>query len=1185
MFKKRSPPSKKPDANNTNNNNNDDNDDNSASSPTITVSVPHDVFDQTTPTSTSSTTTTARRSEERQWNRTTTTTTTTSSSSRRSSYERSPFLPQNQQQQGFKAWNPQQQQQQQQGGGSGVGVESGSGLGMTAGAGGVGGGAGGSAGTNTGTGTTTSSPLLSTLSSSSSPSSSKSKSPAGMMLNLTGIFTTNSTANGTTTTATTNSATNTSSAQPQPAAATAVEAQLWNADWVEPVSPALPRYIPAIAGKGAGMGPNPRTGGGGGGRLNAGWGSGGGSVGMLSRKAGEGAGWKTATATTASSPTFDRRSSESAAQPFKSRVAASAGAGAGYIPNSNTNGHPMSLQQQQQYQQQQYQQQQQQPAVSPGLRRNQPQQQRNGGDGTGAVAGGSLEMSWMSGGGGPDYDDNDRHHGQDDYDDGDYYNDRKKDRRPAELRKSFDLTEQQLLVRKMLGRSKAPQRVLSSFDVEAQNYSIHQWAVDTYDIKNTKAIARVGEDYMLSKAFNGAMQPTRVIPFYFKASFRDEDDDEDLHVDDHHGAQGSGSDPYTESGAGAGAGPQEAAPIDRSLVTITTLITPNRYEVFLKLVKQYRGPISVATHIRKGPEQDAMFHELHTFFRENSILRKYVDLHVIVDGVDFQLNMWRNVARMFARTDYFMMLDVDFHIPSSLKKNLHYDPRIKQLLASGVALVVPAFEYKVDHDPKDSKYFPETKSDLLPLLEKGHIHVFHDSFPPGHGATDTPRWIKMSQGIAGRSDSHPSPPKGRAGFEEDYAAAADWEKAAAAAEEDEVDEEHVREEYLEHEADGERPYKVTKFEPKYEPYVILKKEGTPWCDERFVGYGANKAACLFEIYISGIDFWVMPQDFLIHQYHDYPTTDRKNGRILNRQLFVSFQQEVCFRTLNRMIITGEWYTSKADNLRHQCSGFEGFLQSADQLAQEFEDRHPESLLKDPVFVTEVEEQEASRPRWHGNGGAAGNNRKAGQQGQEEEEEEPNRHSHERGGGHGEVALGKQLVDGEQIQDPWMSRPQGKIWGGVQPKSYYIPPPPEEEEPAIPIDGIGLEAALEGTRVEEHDKSPFSFEEAARAMQDAAANGGDGRDLTGERLERFREGIILPPAHGFEEGVGRGSGDYEDEDGEAAADADGSASDADSGGTAFGQQQQQDRPESGGGGESFLDEAEKLEQKFRMYPRN
>lgn len=161
---------------------------------------------------------------------------------------------------------------------------------------------------------------------------------------------------------------------------------------------------------------------------------------------------------------------------------------------------------------------------------------------------------------------------------------------------------------------------------------------------------------MLSKAFSGAMYPTRIIPFYFRASFRDEDDDDDPHNEDHHGRQDpldkgadTKADPYTAE--------QTPVEVDPSHVTITTLITPDRYDVFLRLVKQYRGPISVATHIRKDEDQDAKFHELNEFFRENAILRKFVDLHVIVDAVDFQLNMWRNVARMFARTDYFMMLD------------------------------------------------------------------------------------------------------------------------------------------------------------------------------------------------------------------------------------------------------------------------------------------------------------------------------------------------------------------------------------------------------------------------------------------------------------------------------------------------------------------------------------------------
>ncbi|KAF9576072.1 hypothetical protein EC968_000139 [Mortierella alpina] len=605
-------------------------------------------------------------------------------------------------------------------------------------------------------------------------------------------------------------------------------------------------------------------------------------------------------------------------------------------------------------------------------------------------------------------------------------------------RRSFDYSEQQLRIRKMLGKSNIERRVISPFDVEAQNYSLHQWALDTRDIDNTKAVARVSEDYMLTKAFNGAMQPTRVIPFYFRASFKDENDDDDIHEDD---------DFFSPEGEHDGEEP-EAVQVDPSLVTITTLITPDRYGVFLKLVRQYRGPISVATHIRTDEDQDKSFHELNEFFQENSILRKYVDLHVIVDNVDFQLNMWRNVARMFARTDYFMMLD-------GLKNHLHHDPRIQDLLSSGAALVVPAFEYKVEVDPKDSKYFPDTKKELIPLIEKGDIRVFHDSFPPGHAATDTPRWMKMNPNVL-------SPGNHQVADE--------------------------RQNYLEQEAEGERPYKVTNFEPKYEPYIILKREGTPWCDERFVGYGANKAACLFEIYISGVDFWVMPQDFLIHQYHDYPTTNRKNGRILNKQLFVSFQQEICFATLERMIVTGEWYTHKADNLRHQCAAFDGFLKSADQMAQDFEQRHPNSLLEDPIYVAEENVQRKRTRLQMASGRRQGDGSYT--------EGDDGRYGPRKG------ALGQQIVDDEQHLDPFMSRPRGRVWGGVHPKTYYVPPPPEE---FLPLGGIDIDAA-----VENHAGDNKAVASDPAGLEHPAVNPDV---LTGDKLEQYRQGIILPEHEG------------------------------------------------------------------------
>ncbi|KAF9380878.1 hypothetical protein CPB97_008091 [Podila verticillata] len=577
----------------------------------------------------------------------------------------------------------------------------------------------------------------------------------------------------------------------------------------------------------------------------------------------------------------------------------------------------------------------------------------------------------------------------------------------------------------LIGPTK-PKRAISVFDVESQNYNSQQWELETHNIKGSKLVAKVAEDYMLSKAFSGVMQPTRVLPFYFKASFRDENDDDDFHADDEiEGEHEDNSRPID---------------LDTSQVTITTLITPDRYGVFLKLVKQYRGPISVATRIPRGEDQDRHFQELHQFFHDHTILRKYVDLHVIVDGLDLQLNMWRNVARMFARTDYFMMLDVDFHIPSGLKHHLHDDPRTQELLASGAALVIPAFEYKVDKDPKDSKYFPDTKAALIPLLEKGHIHVFHDSFPPGHAATDTPRWMKMKSHAAleqGHTGDHPG---------------------------DDLN----MEDYLKMEAEGEKPYKVTKFEPKYEPYIVLKKEGTPWCDERFVGYGANKAACLFEIYISGVDFWVMPQDFLIHQYHDYPTQNRKNGRILNKQLFVNFQQEICYTTLTRMIGTGEWYTSKADNLREQCQVFDGFLKSADQMAKEFEERHPDSLMKDPVFVAHGQR----RPRVHLS---------------ELESSNPEVVMVDRPS-HGTVQHDKRPADLE-IHDPSMIRPNGRIWGGIQVKTFYVPLPEEEDERVFDSQ-VGGE--------DDHGSQDGHHHE-----QDQPHNA----DLVGTKLDQFRQGII------------------------------------------------------------------------------
>ena len=56
---------------------------------------------------------------------------------------------------------------------------------------------------------------------------------------------------------------------------------------------------------------------------------------------------------------------------------------------------------------------------------------------------------------------------------------------------------------------------------------------------------------------------------------------------------------------------------------------------------------------------------------------------------------------------------------------------------------------------------------------------------------------------------------------------------------------------------------------------MITSKRVSWCDERFTGYGGNKAACLFEMYLSGVSFFVMSDHFLIHQSHKYEEEARR----------------------------------------------------------------------------------------------------------------------------------------------------------------------------------------------------------------------------------------------------------------------------------------------------------------------
>jgi glycosyltransferase-like protein LARGE len=124
-----------------------------------------------------------------------------------------------------------------------------------------------------------------------------------------------------------------------------------------------------------------------------------------------------------------------------------------------------------------------------------------------------------------------------------------------------------------------------------------------------------------------------------------------------------------------------------------------------------KGPISATVHVKPSAAR-ALLDALHDLYTSTPAMSTYVDIHLVLTPFDRQLNTWRNAARLFARTEFVMMLDVDFAICTNFRSAIRasLDAKIGRILKEGhAALVVPAFEYVKQQDGLDQKYFPRDK--------------------------------------------------------------------------------------------------------------------------------------------------------------------------------------------------------------------------------------------------------------------------------------------------------------------------------------------------------------------------------------------------------------------------------------------------------------------------------------------
>lgn len=154
------------------------------------------------------------------------------------------------------------------------------------------------------------------------------------------------------------------------------------------------------------------------------------------------------------------------------------------------------------------------------------------------------------------------------------------------------------------------------------------------------------------------------------------------------------------------------------------------------------GPISATLHISKQAHKDIL-NAIEQEYRSKPSLYQNVDIHLIETSghnsisVLLPMNAERNIARVYARTNYVCDTPSSVILPTDLRRTIHTYTKQMQL---GDMLVVPTFE--IQQQVISANDIPRTKKEVLGLVNEGKLGLYDAQFKLNEGPTDLEKWKK-----------------------------------------------------------------------------------------------------------------------------------------------------------------------------------------------------------------------------------------------------------------------------------------------------------------------------------------------------------------------------------------------------------------------------------------------------------
>lgn len=337
-----------------------------------------------------------------------------------------------------------------------------------------------------------------------------------------------------------------------------------------------------------------------------------------------------------------------------------------------------------------------------------------------------------------------------------------------------------------------------------------------------------------------------------------------------------------------------------------------------EFVRRWGGPVSLVwetTAPRTAGDEGAKKARQDTIRRiaklrdSDSLFRALVDVHLVAAPrmpgpiarrkrekmltEPVATNHQLNIGRFFARTSVVWLVGDARIVPShNLRVKLNGEALKRQVLEHGDALVVPTFgfirpdnalksfesfnangssadatfaeqarQYVAAHRTSisiPSERWPKTKRSLVTLTtrpsttepsssDSGPLLGMHDeSWDVGKGPTNWVLWRKYA-----------TDPRLAEGPELGGGAGLGVEGRIGG---------------------GSALYRVTAYDLHYAPNVVVSRQGQPWCTERFED---NKAACAYQMYLTGTELWVVPDEwaFTLKVLGSTPSTPTEAERL------------------------------------------------------------------------------------------------------------------------------------------------------------------------------------------------------------------------------------------------------------------------------------------------------------------